>query len=117
MKLTTLYSQIEKEKIDIFNWKMNNTKARITYDEDYTIFIDYSRIHSYVEEKELLAEELGHYKCCAFYSILSDQNFINKQEFKARKWKALTLCPPKSILNCLKRRDNKFIRYCRKSAN
>ena len=69
MNLSKLYEKLKENNIDVFNWKMNNSKARIINDEDFTIYIDYSQIHSYVEEKELLAEELGHYKYNAYLSL------------------------------------------------
>lgn len=116
MTLTALYEKIDEENIDIFNWKMNK-KARIIKDEDFTIYLDYSQIHSYIEEKELLAEEFGHYKYEAYYTLLDDQNFIDKQEYKAQKWKALNLCPLKSILSCIKKRIDKLLGDCRKIAN
>lgn len=106
MNLTDLYKEIKKENIDIFNWKMYNHKARIVNDEDCTIYVDYSQIHSYIEEKEILAEEFGHYYYDAYYTLLSDQNFIEQQEYKAQKWKALNLCPLKSILSCVKKRND-----------
>lgn len=108
MTLTKLYEKINEENIDVFNWKMNK-KARIIKDEDYTIYLDYSQIHSYIEEKEILAEEFGHYQYEAYYTLLDDQNFIDKQEYKAQKWKALNLCPVKSILSCIKERIDKLL--------
>ena len=104
MNLSKLYEKLKENNIDVFNWKMNNSKARIINDEDFTIYIDYSQIHSYVEEKELLAEELGHYKYNAYYTLLDNQNFIDKQEYRAKKWKATRLCPLKSISRCIKER-------------
>lgn len=109
MKLTYLYEKIDESNIKVKNWKMKNTKARIINDCYSCIFIDYSQIHSYVEEKELLAEEFGHYKYEAYYTLLDDQNFIDKQEYKAQKWKALNLCPVKSILSCIKERIDKLL--------
>ncbi len=106
MKLNKLYDIAKNEKIHITNYKMKNTKARII---DKYIFMNYSDISTYIEEKELLAEELGHYKYNAYYTLLDNQEFINKQEYKAKKWKALHLCPLKSILRCIKERKDKYI--------
>ena len=117
MNLTELYNLADNNNIDIENWKMKKTKARIISNEDTCIFVDYSQIHSYIEEKEILAEELGHYKYEAYYTLLDDKNFIDKQEYKAEKWKALNLCPFKSILSLFKERNNKLYRYSRKIAN
>ena len=104
MNLYKLYNIAEYEKISIYNFKMRKTKARIiNYDKTY-IFMDYSRIHSYTEEKCLLAEELGHYYYSAYYTLNSDKELINKQEYRALKWKSLACVPPKSILSCFYKR-------------
>lgn len=58
MNLISLEQIAQHEKINIINFKMKKTKAKIIeYDNTY-IFIDYSNIHTYTEEKCLLAEEL-----------------------------------------------------------
>lgn len=105
MNLLNLEKIAKKEKIDIINFKMRKTKARIIdYDNTY-IFMDYSQIHSYTEEKCLLAEELGHYYYSAYYTLNSDQEFIDKQEYKALKWKSLACVSLKSILSCFYKRN------------
>lgn len=117
MTLTKLYDELNKENIEVVNWKMSKHKARIINNDSTAMFLDYSQIHSYVEEKELVAEEYGHYCYNAYYTLLSDKNFINKQEYKAKKWKALNLCPLKSILSCFKKRNNNLYRYSRRITN
>lgn len=102
MNLDKLYDIAEKEKIDIINFKMKKSKARIINTDNSYIFIDYSRVHTYTEEKCLLAEELGHYYFAAYYSFSSSQIDIDKQEYKALKWKSLVCVPLKSILSCFK---------------
>lgn len=58
MNILNLEKIAQREKIDIINFKMKKTKAKIVeYDNTY-IFMDYSNIHTYTEEKCLLAEEL-----------------------------------------------------------
>ncbi len=58
MELLDLENIANREKIYIANFKMKTVKARIIeYDNTY-IFMNYSKIHSYIEEKCLLAEEL-----------------------------------------------------------
>lgn len=100
MELADIYSEIARNNIYMCNFKMKKTKARIIQDDTTCIFVDFSQINSYIEEKEILAEELGHYKYSAYYTLLSDKTFIDQQEYKAMKWKALHLCPLKSILEC-----------------
>lgn len=58
MELIDLENITKKEKIDIINYKMNNSKARIINYNGSHIFMDYSKINTYTEEKCLLAEEL-----------------------------------------------------------
>lgn len=100
MELKDIYNEIAENNISMCNFKMKNTKARIIQYDTTCIFVDFSKIDSYIEEKEIMAEELGHYKYNAYYTLLSDNNFIDQQEYKATKWKALHLCPLKSILSC-----------------
>ena len=62
MELDNLYELAERENIDICNYNMVSHKARIiNNDNSKMIFMDYKKIDNYKEEKELLAEELGHY--------------------------------------------------------
>ena len=104
MELLDLENIANREKIQISNFNMKKTKARIiNYDKTY-IFMDYSRIHTYTEEKCLLAEELGHYYYSAYYTLNSDKELINKQEYRALKWKSLVCVPLQSILNCFYKR-------------
>lgn len=105
MELLELENIAKREKINIINFNMRKTKARIIEYDDTCIFMDYSKIHSYTEEKCLLAEELGHYYYSAYYTLNSDKEFIDKQEYRALKWKSLICVPLKSILSCLNKRN------------
>lgn len=59
MDTLNLYKIIDKEKIDIENYKWTNAKARIfEIDNNYYIGINYNNIDNSIEEKEVLAEEL-----------------------------------------------------------
>ena len=58
MELIELENIAKREKIDIINFKIKKGKARIINYLGYYIFIDYSQIHSYTEEKCILAEEI-----------------------------------------------------------
>lgn len=105
MELLALEQIAKKEKIDIVNFEMRKTKARVIEYNGTCIFMDYSKIHSYTEEKCLLAEELGHYYYSAYYTLNSDKGFIDKQEYKALKWKSLACVPLNSILSCFYKRN------------
>ena len=105
MELIDLENIAQREKIDIINFKMKNTKARIIdYDNPY-IFMDYSKIKGYIDEKCTLAEELGHYFTNSYYKIISSKNEIERAEYKAFKWKSLSCVPLKSILSCFYKRN------------
>lgn len=103
MELDDLYNEIAKNDIYVFNYKMKKNKARIIKDDLTFIFLDNSKIHSYTEEKEVIAEELGHYYCEAYYTLSSNQLLIDHQEYRAKKWKALHLCPKEEIRKCFLR--------------
>ncbi len=89
-----MYKIAENEKIDIFNYKWNNVKARIfEIENSYSIALDNSKIENSIEEKEILAEELGHYYCNALYYLDSDKILKDKCEYRALKWAYSVLVP------------------------
>lgn len=98
MELLDMYRMAENEKIDVLNYKWTNTKARIfEIDKKYYIALDNKQINNSIEEKELLAEELGHYYCGALYYINSDKALIDKCEHRAKKWAYSVLIPLKKL--------------------
>lgn len=105
MNINELTNIAEREKINIVNFKMKKTKARIIEHDSTCIFMDYSKIDAAKEEKCLLAEELGHYYYSSYYTLMSDQNFINKQEYRARKWSYYVLIPYEKLKSAVSNRD------------
>ena len=105
MELIDLEHIAMREKIDIVNYKMRKSKARIINYPSPFIFMDYSKIDSYTEEKCLLAEELGHYFYDGYYTLSDSHTVIDKQEYKALKWRSLICVPLNSILSCFKKRN------------
>ena len=98
MEVLDMYKIAENEKIDILNYNWTNTKARIfEIDNKYYIALDDKQINNSIEEKELLAEELGHYYCGALYYINSDKVLIDKCEHRAKKWAYSVLIPLKKL--------------------
>lgn len=92
--LEKLYDIAYAENIDIDYFKWNNSKAKIfEIDNTYSIAIDKTQIHSSVEEKEIIAEELGHYYCNALYYLNSSKQLIDKCEIRAKKWAYSVLVP------------------------
>ena len=98
MELAKLYDIADKENISIINFKMKNKSIICEIDKEYYIGLNYSNFDNSREEKEILAEELGHYYCNALYDINSDEETIRKKEYRARKWAFSTLAPASSLL-------------------
>ena len=98
MKLNKLYSIADKENISIINHKMENKAIICEIDKEYCIGLNYSKLSNSREEKEVLAEELGHYYCNALYNINSNEEIIRKKEYRARKWAFTTLAPASALL-------------------
>ena len=94
MEVLDMYKIAENEKIDILNYNWTNTKARIfEIDNNYYIALDSKQINNSIEEKEILAEELGHYYCNALYYLDSDKILKDKCEYRALKWAYSVLVP------------------------
>lgn len=107
MELNKLYSIADKENISVFNAKMKNKAIICKVDNNYYIGLNYQNMGNSVQEKEVLAEELGHYYCNALYNIHSDKETISKKEYRAKKWAFKTLIPS-SILLQLKEKGYKY---------
>lgn len=105
MELNELTNIAEREKINIVNFKMKKTKARIIEYDSTCIFMDYSKIDTYREEKCLLSEELGHYYYSSYYTLMSDQDFIDKQEYRAKKWSYYVLIPYEKLKSAVLKRN------------
>lgn len=91
MELNKLYDIATRENISIQDFKMKNKAIIEQIDKEYYIGLNYSKIKSITEEKELLAEELGHYYCNAFYNSSSSPSTIAQKEYRANKWKCTVL--------------------------
>lgn len=94
MNTFDMYKIAENEKIDILNYCWTNTKARIfEIGNNYYIALDCKQIDNSIEEKQILAEELGHYYCNALYYLNSDKIQKDKCEYRAMKWAYSILVP------------------------
>lgn len=105
MEIYELEEIANKEKLNIVNWKMKKNKARIT---NSYIFMDYSKIDSDIDEKCILAEELGHYYYSSYYTFNSSQNEIERAEYKANKWKCTALVTKNALKEALMKGCNTF---------
>lgn len=97
MELKKLYNIAEKENINVINFKMKNKAIIGKINKKYCIGLNYSKINTSSEEKEILAEELGHYYCNCLYDVYSNEILIRKKEYRARKWAFKTLVPYKKL--------------------
>ncbi|MCI9245625.1 MAG: ImmA/IrrE family metallo-endopeptidase [Clostridia bacterium] len=94
MNTLDLYGIVDKEKINIEDFNWSSAKARIfEIDNKYYIALDNKQIDTSIEEKEILAEELGHYFCNALYYINSSKELKDKCELRAKKWAYSVLVP------------------------
>lgn len=94
MNTLDLYRIVDKEKINIEDFNWSNVKARIfEIDSKYYIALDNKQIDTSIEEKEILAEEIGHYFCNALYYINSSKELKDKCELRAKKWAYSVLVP------------------------
>lgn len=91
MELKKLYDIADKENITIIDFKMKNKAIIGKVDKKYCIGLNYQKIGDSREEKELLAEELGHYYYDVFYNSYSDISTIKQKEYRANKWKCTVL--------------------------
>ncbi|MFR8116859.1 MAG: ImmA/IrrE family metallo-endopeptidase [Clostridia bacterium] len=91
MELNRLYSIANRENISVIDFKMKNKAIIGQIDKRYYIGLNYSEIDNSREEKEILAEELGHYYYDAFYDIHSSISTIKQKEYRANKWKCTVL--------------------------
>ena len=93
MNINNLYDIAEKEHIKIYDWYIENAYgAFINIDKINVIALNYNEFGTSIEEKETLAEELGHYYYDAIYSLnCTDKILISKQERRAKKWAFNTL--------------------------
>lgn len=99
MNLENLYNLAEKEKIKVYDWHIENANgAFINIDKINIIALNYNELGTYIDEKETLAEELGHYYYDATYPLYcEDKQLIAKQEYRANKWKCTTLVTKEAL--------------------
>lgn len=103
MELNKLYDIAKRENISIEDFKMKNKAIIEQIDKEYYIGLNYSKIESITEEKELLAEELGHYYCNAFYNSSSSPSSIAQKEYRANKWKCTVLVSVNDLKEAFKK--------------
>lgn len=96
--LEKLYDIVDKENISIFENDWSSTLARIfEIDENYVIALAKKNIENSLQEKEILAEELGHYYCNALYYLNDSPTQKAKCEYRAKKWAYSILVPLQTL--------------------
>ena len=94
MELEYFEDMIYNENINLIDSYLEDTAgAYVHYNNIDIIMYDPSKIQTSSKMKEVFAEELGHYFCDATYKFNSDPVFINKQEYRAKKWSFFKLIP------------------------
>ena len=78
----------------------------INIDKINAIALNYDEFGTYIDEKCVLAEELGHYYYDATYSpYCKDLQVISKQERKAKKWSYYALVPYENLRKAILKRN------------
>ena len=99
-KLEKLYDVAYKENIGIYDNSWSSAKARIfDIDNLYLIAFDKNKLANSKQEKQILAEEMGHYYCNALYYL--NDGIIQKSrcEYRARKWAYQYLIPINKLID------------------
>ena len=115
MNLQSLYDLVEKENIKIYDWHIEDANGiYINIDKINAIALNYDELGTYIEEKQTLAEELGHYYMDATYSpYCKNLQLISKQEYRAKKWSYYTLIPLEKLKSAIKKRNQYYLLFSR----
>lgn len=108
MDLDRLYDLAEAENIKIYDYYIDHNidGMFLNYDKLNAIALNYKNFENSQEEKCVLSEELGHYYMDATYKFNSDKQFIDKQEYRAKKYSYNMLIPFENLkLAILKRNE------------
>jgi len=98
-KLERLYDVAYKENIDIMDNSWSVAEARIfDIDSLYLIAFDKSKLANSKQEKQVLAEELGHYYCNALYYLNDSIVQKSRCEYRAKKWAYQYLVPVNKLV-------------------
>ena len=107
MELDSLYNIAEKENIKIYDWQIEDVDGMyLNYQNINAIALNYDRLGTYIDEKCILAEELGHYYMNATYPAnTEDKVLISKQEHRAKKWSYYVLIPFENLRRAILKRN------------
>ncbi|MFR8754701.1 MAG: ImmA/IrrE family metallo-endopeptidase [Monoglobales bacterium] len=104
-----LYDIADRENIEIINYNKLNNEARIMeIDNSFCIFMNPKKINNSIQEKEILAEELGHYFTDTLYYPAASRLEKSKCEYKAQKWAMCKLVPFDALKQKIKQGYNLY---------
>jgi hypothetical protein len=93
-----LYELADEEKIRILNYNIDECNGIFLNKDKHNIIALNNKISSSNEEKEILAEELGHHFKSATYPVTcTNCIIIAKNEYKAKEWAYEYLIPYKDL--------------------
>lgn len=107
MNLSSLYDIAEKENIKVYDWYIEDVNGMyMNYHNINAIALNYDNLGTYIDEKCVLAEELGHYYMDATYpASTKDKVLIDKQEYRAKKWSYYVLIPFENLKSAILKRN------------
>lgn len=107
MTLNSLHDIAEKENIKIYDWYIEDTNGMyMNYCNINAIALNYANLDTCIDEKCVLAEELGHYYMDATYpASTNDKILIDKQEYRAKKWSYYVLIPFEKLKSAILMRN------------
>lgn len=102
MNLEYIEDLINSENINLIDTYLQDTAgAYVNYEEIYAILYDSKKLETSYKKKEVLMEELGHYYTDSTYKFTSDREFVQKQEYRAKKWSYFMLVPKDALLSAI----------------
>lgn len=82
------YTYLEENNITIDHFKFKEKHLNAVYlklrDRDF-IGVDYSKIHTFSEERCIIAHEIGHYETGTVYTDETTPDELSRQEYRADK--------------------------------
>jgi len=92
-KLYTLYAQMQKDNIRVYDKKIGLNAVTIYLNGKYGVFLDLDQFETYTQELCVLAHEYGHCKTGSTHAVSSPLDLIQKHEYKANKAAVHMLVP------------------------
>lgn len=96
--LDTLYNEILDNNISLFDYSIpHHNGATIKINEDYAIFIDYSKIETLSEEFLYTVHEYGHCRTGATHYLYSSLESKDRNEYLANKYSVHRFLPLETL--------------------